>query len=180
MSKPVHNAYPELPELDCQPTQLSEAEVVDFMKTTLASQYPLECLLAAFTIWFEESDGGKKGINGNYAGVQADGAQLKAPWDGEVIGTVLVRENMTGDMRRFVVFNNWQTGIQYEVDRLYMRGLYIGGYAHPYANQKVTDVRSLAICYGKEWVQGDKNYQMPEDDIADFALAYYRAQQKFA
>lgn len=173
------NAYPNLPVFDYERTQVSLDEVFDYMNNGLHTQYALEVLRSAWVIFYNESAAGKKGVNNNYNGIQTDGSKLGQPWDDLVIGTVVIKDNMTGNYRRFAAFENWQTSVHYTVDRVYKRGLYIGGFAHPYSNMRIGTVNDLARAYGKEWVEGDKAFEMPEKDIEAFTELYNSTEGKF-
>ncbi len=72
----VKNSYPELPEIPFQRTSIEMPLVVVFAKTLLG-KYAKEYLRMAYAIFRNESANGKKGVNNNYGGIQADVGRWK-------------------------------------------------------------------------------------------------------
>jgi hypothetical protein len=164
----VKNAYPELPELPYQKTSVTPLEVQNYINTLPIKR---EVMISTYTIFIIESGHGKKGVNNNYAGIQADGSRLLSEWASRVTGTCVLSENMTGKARRFVCFDSFTDSIDYLANRLQKRGVFIGGTAIPYSRLKVTDPPTLARAYWKEWVQGD-NSEPPADHVKMFIQLY--------
>jgi len=154
----VHNAYPELPVLDFARTSVAMPTVVGYLSTAAAAT-PVK--RAGYVIFRNESAAGQKGINNNYIGLQADGARQSDQWTPLIAGTCVHRENMTGKWRRFVCFNAWTACMDILLDKVQARGLYVGGYAHPYANMQVNSDDDWPLAYWREWVTGDGNANIP-------------------
>ncbi|MBS1579075.1 MAG: hypothetical protein JST29_05495 [Bacteroidetes bacterium] len=168
----VRNAYPSLPEVAYQQTVTPKQDIVDYIAQQNITQ---EVMAAVYMITCNESRSGKAGINNNITGTQADGNKLGNGFDDKVIATTVIAENMTGDQRRFCVFANWQDSVDYLINRVQGRGLYIGGYAHPYANMQINSVADFARAYTKEWVRGDGSAEPKWADEVDFIAGYEKA-----
>ena len=168
----IKNAYPNVPVIQYQKTSVSDADTVAYM---LGLNQPLNVKRAAYTIFYIESADGKDGLNNNYEGIQADGDKLGEPWDDLVIATIVEPETMTGNPRRFCVFANWSDPLDYLINRVSGRGLYIGGYAHPYANMNVTDPTSFGLAYYREWVEGDGTATPSASDLNDIVEVYNKS-----
>lgn len=67
----VKNSYPELPEVAYKRTVIGMPYVVAYGKT-LIGKYSLDAIRMAYAIFRNESANGLKGVNNNYAGIQAD------------------------------------------------------------------------------------------------------------
>jgi hypothetical protein len=172
----VHNAYPDLPELSFVRTTISMAEVVDNLYKR-AIIIPVKC--ASYVIFRNESAEGKKGINNNYIGLQADGDRQEEKWTPLFAGTCTHAENMTGKLRRFICFKDWTTCVDILADKVKSRGLYVGGYAHPYANMPIERVDDWPLAYWREWVVGDDTASMPESEKENLLGQYSQGLKKF-
>ncbi len=83
----VKNYYEELPEIPFKRTSVEMPKVVFFAKE-LAGKYDKHFIASAYSIFRNESANGSKGVNNNYAGIQADNAHwVNLP--GEPIGTCI-------------------------------------------------------------------------------------------
>lgn len=172
----MKNSYPEKPEIKYQKTTVEMGAVVAYMQSMPVLT---EVKRAAYIMFRNESANGSKGLNNNYAGVQADSGRWPAKWDDEIVGTVAKAENGTGKLRLFVAFRTWQDSINFLIDRVKERGLYIGGYAHLVAKMNITTATELAIAYKRDWVKGLKGYNPTEEEIANFLSMYRQAQKIF-
>lgn len=172
----VHNAYPELPVLDFLRTSVAMTDVVHYIAGT---QTAVPVKRAAYVIFRNESGNGQKGINNNYIGLQADGNRLADKWTPAIAGTCVHAENMTGRLRRFVCLRNWTTCIDILADKVSTRGLYVGGYAHPYANMQVNSDNDWPLAYWREWVQGDGHAQIPAAEKNSLLSEYRDAVHAF-
>jgi hypothetical protein len=172
----MKNAYPEKPELKYQKTTVEMGAVVGYMQSLQVSS---EIKRAAYIMFRNESANGKSGLNNNYAGVQADSGRWPGKWDDEIIGTVSKMENGTGKVRIFVAFRSWQDSINFLIDRVQDRGLYIGGYARLVAKMNITTATELAIAYKRDWVKGLKGYNPTEEEVANFLSMYRQAAKIF-
>jgi len=171
----VANAYPELPAIPYVHTSVPEQAVIDYLNSV---QETPEVKRSAYILWANESAHGKSGINGNYVGAQADVARWPSQFDDTVYATTIKCENMTSNPRRFLVFNSWQLGIEFLINRVQSRGLFIGGHAHPYSNMDVDDVEEFAKAYWDEWVEGDHS-DPPAAEVADIVGLYKKAAAYF-
>src|SRR5437773_2648163 len=83
--------------------------------------------------------------------VQADVGRWNARWDERIMGNCIIAENInvkpTGKGRRFVVFTTWQDSIDFIIDRVQARGLYIGGTTHLIVKMHVVSVKAFALAY---------------------------------
>jgi hypothetical protein len=172
----VHNAYPELPELSFARTTLAVMDVVRYMLATKAS---VDVKRAAYVIFRNESAAGQKGINNNYIGLQADGARQDEKWTPLFAGTCVHRENMTGKWRRFICFNDWTGCVDILSDKVAKRGLFVGGYAHPYAKMQINTSDDWPLAYWREWVQGDGAAQIPQPEKDNLLRQYQDAVRQF-
>ena len=98
---PVNNYYTELPEIPYQKTSVDLADVVIYAKS-LIGKYKKETVRMALAIFRNESANGTKGVNHNYAGIQADVGRWKN-LPGQPIATC-VKIDSGGDARRFLCF----------------------------------------------------------------------------
>jgi hypothetical protein len=162
MSTTAKNYYPEKPELPYQKTSVSMNEVIAYLKTLPVKP---AVKVAAYVMFRNEAGNGKYGVNHNYAGIQGDAGRWDAKYDASIIGTCIKAENMTGKVRRFLCFASFKTSIDFLVDRVQARGLYIGGYAHLIAQQHIISMADWASAYYKEWVQGSRNAKPTADFI---------------
>jgi len=172
----MKNSYPEKPEVKYQKTTIEMGSVVGYLQSLPVHA---EVKRSAYIMFRNESANGSKGLNNNYAGVQADSGRWPTKWDNEIMGTVPKTENGTGKLRLFVAFRTWQDSINFLIDRVIDRGLYVGGYAHLVAKMKITTPIELAIAYKRDWVKGLKRYNPTEEEVANFLSMYRQAQKIF-
>lgn len=172
----VHNAYPELPELAYLKTTLPVADAVARIQGLGSAT---EIKRATYVIFCNESGNGRKGINNNYIGLQADGGRLDAKWTPLFAGTCVLAENQTGKLRRFICFKDPAGSFAILADRVEHRGLYVGGTAHPYANVKIVTKDDWPGAYYKEWVRGDAHAVIPPDSKANLLALYAQAAAAF-
>ena len=168
----VNNAYPNLPVVAYQQTVVSKQDIADYIAAQDITQ---DVMIATYAITGIESSFGSKGINNNIAGIQADGSKLGNGFDGKVIATTVIGENMTSNARRFTVFANWQDGVDYLINRVQGRGLYVGGYAHPYAKMQINNATDFVRAYYKEWVEGDADAEPSLKNKADYLYCFEAA-----
>lgn len=172
----IKNSYREKPMLQYQKTSIAKNEVIGYIKSLSAK---VEVKRAAFVMCCIESANFQSGVNNNYGGVQADVGRWNIKWNSRVMGTTVVGENKTAKPRRFVVFNTWQDSIDFMIDRVALRGLYIGGTTHLIIKMNVDSVAAFASAYWKEWVTGDPNAKIPFANAHNFILLYNRAKDLF-
>jgi hypothetical protein len=175
-SASVRNAYPELPELPFERTSVGMSDVETYMS---GIHVPAAVKRACYVIFRNESARGTKGINNNYIGLQADGGRQSEKWTPFIAGTCVHAENMTGRLRRFVCLRDWRTCIDILAEKISLRGLYVGGYSHPYANMQVNTEHDWPLAYWREWVQGDSHAQIPAAEMNGLLAQYELAVSKF-
>jgi hypothetical protein len=98
----VKNFYPELPDTTYIKTVITMPEVVSFAKT-LKSKYTTDALAMAYAIFRNESANGTRGVNNNYAGIQADDARWQN-LPGQPVATTLKVDSGKA-LRRFLCFD---------------------------------------------------------------------------
>lgn len=169
----VKNAYPEKPVVAYQSTKVDFSLIVAHVKT---SPYNDAVKQATITILANESGwGGKGGPNNNLAGIQADGNRWASKFDSYITATCVITESRTGKQRRFCCFSSWKISINMLMDRVYERGLYIGGFTNYITNFFVSNVTGFTNAYFKEWVEGKKAYTPTTQEYSDTASIYKRA-----
>lgn len=172
----VKNFYPEVPEVPYKRTSVTMNEVNAYLGEL---HFVAEVKRSAYIMFRNESANGLSGVNNNYIGAQADNNRWPEKWDKSIVATCVKKENMTGKERRFVCFNKWGTSIDFLIDRVIVRGLYVGGFAQRIAQMKIIDPADLARAYYKEWVQGDKKAEPSHEFINDFLSMYKQAARLF-
>ena len=106
------NYYPELPEVPYKKTSIAMSSVLAFAKS-LVPMYGVDYVRMAYAVFRMESANGTKGVNNNYAGIQADNAR----WTG-LPGTPIatcVRKDVAGNTRRFLCFGEDGYKISFEL-----------------------------------------------------------------
>lgn len=172
----MKNAYPEKPVLQYMRTRVEMAAVIMHLKSM---DVPAVLKRAAYTFFRFESGNGRSGVNNNYTGVQCDGARWPAEYDSLIVGTVVKKENGTGNVRIYPAFARWQDSIYFTVTNAQRRGLYIGGKTWKYTNIKVRSVANLCTAYKREWVTGNPDYTPGEKEKEEFASVYRQAEKIF-
>ena len=169
----IANFYPELPEVQYQKTTV---EMGAFIETLKSYNIPVAVKIAAYVMFRNESANGKSGINNNYLGVQADNARWPAFMDASVNGTVVLPERMTGHDRRFLSFTSFKGNIDFLIDRVTNRGLYVGGSG----KYKIDNAADWVSAYWKSWVTGNANAVPPPDEKAGLLSMYGQGERVFA
>lgn len=172
----VKNVYPELPVQPFKKTSVEMGAVVSYIKSLTVDK---AVKIATYIIFRNESGNGKSGVNGNYAGVQADNSRWPEKWDSKIVATTVKNENMTGAERRFVVFNGWQDSVDFLVDRVQSRGLYVGGFTEKIAKITITSPQEFARAYYKEWVTGNKAAEPNSATVAELLNMYRQGESVF-
>jgi hypothetical protein len=134
---------------------------------------------AAYVLFRTESANGSSGLNNNYVGAQCDSGRWPAKFDALIVGVVQTMENGTGRTRLFAAFDRWQSCIDFLLDRVATRGLYIGAKALPISHLLVTDETDLVRAYTKEWAQGRADAEPSADTVAAWRSMYDQAQALF-
>jgi hypothetical protein len=166
------NAYPELSQLAFERTSVAMADVVAALKASTAL---LEVKRAGYVMFRNESGNGSKGINNNYIGVQADSGRWPDSFTDSFAGTVTVNENATGRLRIFLAFKTLAGNIDFLLNRVLTRGLFVGGHTHLVLTMDVDDEDALARAYHKEWVTGSANSEPSADEMSSFLSMYHQA-----
>jgi len=174
---PIKNAYPELEEIPCKVHSVSMQDI-EYYITTLP--YINEVKRTVYIITRQETGNGKSFLCNNGIGQQADGGRLPNKWIPFIQATFLKKENMTGNMRRFVAFKDWKTSIALLADRVFNRGGWIGeNIDSNYYKGNVKTPTDLAEWYWKEWVIGSTTNMPKEQFVKDFISMYKQAATKF-
>jgi hypothetical protein len=124
-----------------------------------------------------ESGNGSSGINNNYIGAQADSGRWPESLTASFSGTVQVRENGTNRMRLFLAFRSLSGNLDFLLERVLSRGLYIGGHTHLVLEMAVNDEEDLARAYHKEWVTGSATSEPSAPEMTSFLSMYHQAVQ---
>lgn len=172
----LRNAYPDKPAVLYRRTQVEMGAVVAYMQSL---QAPVEVKRSAYIMFRNEGGNGRSGINNNYVGAQADSGRWPAKWDIHITGTVIKNENGTGKQRIFLAFSSWKGSVDFLIDRVESRGLYIGGHPTKYAKIDPEYPEELCLVYYREWVRGDEDYQPTEKQLKDFLSMYVQAEKIF-
>lgn len=167
------NAYPELPSLQFQRTSVTMEEVVTALN---ASDHATNVKRSSYVMFRNESGNGAKGINNNYCGAQADSGRWPDSLTDLFSGTVTIRENGTQRMRIFLAFKTMPGNLEFLMNRVVSRGLYIGGHTHLVLTMAVNTEDDLARAYHKEWVTGSATSEPSAQEKADFLSMYHQAE----
>lgn len=159
------NAYPELPCLKYEQTNVPMTAVVSYLHSLAC---PIEVKRMSYIMFRNESGNGEHGVNNNYCGIQADGARWSDQFTPMFSGTVLCPENGTGRTRVFLAFHRWEDCVAMLVNRVKGRGLYIGA-------PGIKTENDLAHCYYKQWVGNPPTPQ----GLKDFESMYGQAMALF-
>lgn len=168
------NYYPEKPVVQYRKTTVEMGAVVGYIQSL---QVPAEVKRAAYIMFRFESANGRSGINDNFIGAQADSGRWPVQFDGKITGTVVKNENGTDKQRIFLAFGSWQDSIDFLVERVRDRGLYVGGYARLVAKMDIKYPEELCLAYKRDWVTGNKKY-LPTDAERQAFLSMYRQAEK--
>lgn len=166
------NAYPEKPVIDYRRTTVPMTEVIGYLQSVSA---PIEVKRSAYIMWRIESANGQSGICNNYVGCQADVGRWPAKFDAVIAGVVEVAENGTGRDRLFVAFDRWQSCVDFLLDRVEHRGIYISGVAIPISNMMVATLADLCTAYVREWATGTHDAQPTAQQLSDWRSMYNQA-----
>jgi hypothetical protein len=170
------NYYPEKPSVPYVRTQIEMAKVIAAIQSVPA---PAEVKRMAYIMFRNESGNGSSGINNNYCGFQADSARWPQQFDNLISGVVTKVENGTGRTRLFLAFNDISGCIAMLVDRVQIRGLYIGGATHKVLVMAIGTSQDLARAYKKEWVSGSATAEPSAQELNNFLSMYGQAERLF-
>jgi len=187
------NCYQELPVIPYKKTALPESDVVAYIKSL--PWHNNEIKRTVYAVSYNETAGFNAGILTNYAGIQGDNARWRHSWDGLIKATTVKNENMTGNARRFLVFDKWQSSIDMLAFYMNSRGIYVGGNAKDFANINPVGSARLVAQHGQQegqllqvdlytaylraWVLGVADAQPKLADIIDFTSLYNKAAKLF-
>jgi hypothetical protein len=173
---PPENAYPELPAMPFQGTSVQMTDVIAYLQTLTV---PDEQKRAAYVVFRNESGNGRSGINNNYVGAQADSGRWPAEFDAKIVGTVTMPENKTGRERIFVAFSSFRDSVDFLIDRVAARGLFVGGTTHHVLTMVIGNEHDLARAYHKEWVTGSATAEPDAPTVNSFLSMYAQATNLF-
>lgn len=170
------NYYTDKMPIPYMRTQVEMPAIVSYMKQSIEGK---EIIRSAYIMFRNESANGRSGINNNYIGAQADSGRWPAKWDAHITGIVRKNEGRTGKERLFIAFDSYQTCIDFLIDRVKSRGLYIGGHCNRIVDMDVTSIDGLCAAYYKSWVEGKAEYVPTESEKSDFTSMYRQAEKIF-
>lgn len=170
------NAYPEKQIVPYQRTSIEVPIIVEYLKSLPLNA---EIKRMAYIMFRNESSNGKSGINNNYFGFQADAGRWPSEFDNKINGVVSKNENRTGKTRLFLSFNSYKDSIDFVINRIEARQLYVGGHPQKYAKFEIKDSNDLSRAYYKEWVIGDSKYEPTESESSSFKSMYKQATSIF-
>lgn len=173
----IKNYYPEKPIVPYHKSSVEMSLVIAYIK---GLKIDTELKRSIYIFFRFESASGQRGINNNYAGIQADSGRWQPIYDDKIIGVVRLKENQTGKERLFCAFNDFTASIDFLVGRLQARGLYVGGTTHKILTMKVNTPTDLAIAYEREWVKGDPKANPSQEKINNFLTMYNQAAKLFS
>jgi hypothetical protein len=173
----MKNYYEDKPIVPYRKTTVEMPAVVEYLKK---AEVPPEVKRAAYIMFRFESGNGSKGLNDNYVGAQADSGRWPAKFDDVITGVVKKIENGTRKERLFLQFASFGAGLDFLLERVENRGLYVGGFERLITKKPVPDARRLAIAYKKSWVHGSNKYKPTEAEISTFLSVYRQAAKIFS
>lgn len=172
----IKNSYPELPQLKYAQTSVLMDDVIAYIKTFKENK---EVKAAAYAMFREESGNGRYGVNHNYIGAQADVGRWNEYLLEHVTGTLVKKENDTGDLRRFLTFDSYKGSIDFLMDRVKKRGLYIGGTTHRIIKMTIKTPEDWALAYWRDWVKGNPTIPLPDSKKRDYVSMLKQGETKF-
>lgn len=172
----MKNYYPEKPIVPPKKTSIEMPEIVVALKEIPAIK---EVKISAYIMFRNESANGRSGINNNYIGAQADGGRWPEKFDNVITGIVQKNENRTGKTRLFLAFSSYKDSLNFLIDRVESRGLFVGGFAHKISKIKIETDLDLAMAYYQEWVTGDADYEPTAQELKDFLSMYAQGEKIF-
>lgn len=166
----MNNSYPEKPTVPSRRTTVAMTDVIAYLRVAAV---PDPVKFAAYVIFRNESSNGQSGINNNYVGAQADSGRWSIQdFDDKIAGVAEQAENGTGRDRLFLAFTGWEASVDFLLNRVAERGLYVGGETHQIVKMAVTSSYDLAIAYRREWVTGSAAAMPTHQQIGDFQSMY--------
>jgi hypothetical protein len=172
----MQDSYPEKPLVPYDRTTVEMPEVVAYLQ---GADVKTEAKKAAYAVFRIESGNGKSGFNNNYVGAQADSGRWPAKFDPLITGVVEETENGTGRDRLFLAFGSWTSCVDFLLDRVLSRGLYVGGHATPISNMNVATETDLCTAYVREWAQGSATAKPTSADFETWESMYRQATELF-
>lgn len=176
MSNTVPNSYPELPQMPYVKTSVAMQKVMD-----LIAKYPVSkaVKIAAYVMFRNESGNGTSGINNNYTGIQADSGKW-ALQSKHIVGTVIQKGNREGYDRRFLAFDSVEGNLDFLIDRVQKRGLFVGGTCTKFCSVgKINDSADWAKAYYQSWVMGNPKAILKTGDLKDYNSMYAQGERYF-
>lgn len=172
----IENSYPELPVLPFKKTAVTLDEVEVYLQS-LTIPKPIK--IAAYVMFRNESANGTAGVNNNYLGIQADNGRWPDSLKSHIVGTVVQNENMTGRARRFLAFDSFKGSIDFLINRIQNRGLFVGGTTSFITRMQINSPDAWAIAYWRCWVTGNANAQIPDSDRNGLLSMYKKGSTLF-
>jgi len=175
----VKNYYPELPKVPFAATQVPMSDVIHYLQGKGINK---EILRAVYCVFRNEGGNGTKGICNNYGGIQCDSGR----WSPDTlshyfIATTYQVENLRHTMRGFLCFASYETFLDFLIDKITQRGLYIGGTINYETDHTtIANIDQWVDQYEKVWVEGDVKAVGDTDEKQEFESMYHQATALFA
>lgn len=174
----VKNSYPELPIIPFAITTIDMNNVIHYLqsKTIL-----VEIKRAVYCIFRNEGGNGKNGICWNFGGIQSDSGR----WQPDTLAkyftaTTYHKENLKKTMRGFLCFGSYESFLDFLIEKITERGLYIGGKINYETDHTtITNIDDWCNQYEKVWVEGDVNVVADSDEKESFESMYNQAKNLF-
>lgn len=166
----LHNSYPSLPVIPFKSVKVEMGAIINAIKN---APHPVEVKRAGYVVARNETLNGQKTVNGtNICGAQSDCGKWQEEYDSTIVATCIKNENLTGKQRGFVIFDTLQNGVDFLLDRIEAKGIFIGEHVDgKYFKGDVCTPEQLADAYEDEWVYGE-DHKTTVQEIKDFESMY--------
>ena len=173
----VRNSYPEKPII---PFYVKKVEMGAIIAAIQSVPYSVEVKRSAYIVVRNETLNGNDVICGtNLCGVQSDVGRWDAKYDSFIVATCQHKENKTGAMRGFVVFDTLAHCITLLCDKIIQKGIFIGEHVDgKYYKGDVTTPQQEADAYEDEWVEG-ATVKADPTEVKDFVSMYNQSVKLF-
>lgn len=172
----MKNYYPEKIIVPAKKTSVEMPEIVVALKDMACEK---EIKISAYIMFRNESANGRSGINNNYIGAQADGGRWPEKFDNVITGIVQKNENRTGKTRLFLAFSSYKDSLNFLIDRVESRGLFVGGKLNRVKEMDINNPTDLCNAYYKSWVTGKADYEPTNQELKDFLSMYAQGEKIF-
>lgn len=174
----LFNSYPNKPVIPFRSVRVEMGAIINAIKN---SNHLVEVKRAGYVIARNETLNGQKTVNGtNICGAQSDCGKWQDEYDYSIVATCIKKENLTGKQRGFIVFDTLQHGVDFLLDRIKAKGIFIGEQVDgKYFKGDICTPEQLADAYEDEWVYGE-DHKTTFKEIQDFDSMYKQSLKLFA